>query len=152
MITENVILKQQELALTIYINVFTQRNTIKKWCITIWSALFAFTLSDKAVGLNDMKTIILLIIPVIMFWILEGIFGSIEKRISHHLLNIEEILATYNEGDDINPQHIFSKMNEKTTTYRQKISSFIQAIFIESLIVTYLILIIISFLYVFVIK
>lgn len=152
MITENIILKQQELVLTIWSNVFSQRTAIKKWSITIWSCLFAFTISNETLSSNNIKICLILIIPVIMFWILEGIFGSIEKRLLKNLLNIEEILATYKEGDNIELHKLFYRINAKKTTYKQKIISFIQAIFIESLIVTYLILIIISLLYVFVIK
>jgi hypothetical protein len=60
-------------------NIITRMNAnsfaIKGWSVTLVSALFALA-ADKA----DMKFILVALLPVAVFWILDGFFLSQEKQ------------------------------------------------------------------------
>lgn len=123
--------------------VFRHCATIKNWCITVWIAILIGIFIKKAISEGSI-TLIVLVLPILLFWILESIYAAgmillvsfeseIEKRIVEKNFSIE------------NTSDIMLTSMFKAISFKQKLIAVLKAAFtLETILFFYLILLILS--------
>ena len=69
---------------------YNQRVITKSWCLTVWVLSIIFTASNKTILLNY-QGFVLTMIPVIMFWIIEGLQASHMKIMELRVAELEKL-------------------------------------------------------------
>jgi len=118
---------------------------IRKWAITVWLAIIISIASNKIIVIEIVESLIVLL-PVVMFWLLEGqqqmwmiIDGQKAKQ-------IEEFIAGYKTGQKL-PLVYFYASSYGSFSYQQKIKLYLKALFLtERLFLFYLLVLVISIL------
>ena len=118
--------KQLERVTEDYRSRVNQRNDIRKLCITVWSAILV-AVSTSKLQLSATGNLVLLILPVLMFWILEMLQASITTRRRQFICTLEKRLATCNfEYQD--PIEIYFESMDQKVTLQQKFSALKEAV------------------------
>lgn len=113
--------------------------TIRKWCITIWVAVLAAIATGK-LHVDITKALFLAIVPVVMFWILDAFKHSFIDINWTRVMELEVLAAGSSPMDDMTTELFFASGRTKTP-YKQKIWSFLKALFTkETVIIFYLLL------------
>jgi hypothetical protein len=82
-----------------------QRHEIRKLSVTVWLAVLVAVASQK-LALSTGGNMVLLMAPVIMFWLLETLQASITTRRRRFICGLEWRLAT-NDYESPNPLDIY---------------------------------------------
>jgi len=104
-IAKDDIIRQLERAIEEYHSHVNQGNAIQKHAIVVWSIILAAVGSGKLLFPCG-TSLIILILPVCMFWLLEILHRSVAIRRQRFICNLEERLANENYVAD-NPIEIY---------------------------------------------
>ncbi len=72
---------------------YNQRVTTKSWCLTVWIASMLFASSSHMISLHY-EGVVLTILPVVMFWIIEGMQASHMKIVELRVVELEKLWLT----------------------------------------------------------
>lgn len=120
-----------------------QSVTTRCWCVTVWIATVAFVSSNK-VHLDSLGFTIIIHLPVLLFWILDGFQNSFITLNEQQAQRIEEALALDNvENVDLLKHLLMSSHNN--TSFFSKVRVLFSCLFLqETIFFFYLILLIAS--------
>lgn len=98
----------------------SQLHDTRKLCITVWVALLVAVGSEK-LGIVGTKALVLLVVPTLMFWMIDALHGSILMRLHKFICSLEERLA-FKSFESDNPIEIYVASVDARTSIRRKIS------------------------------
>lgn len=120
-----------------------QRSSVKKWCISVWLAVIV-AISSGEFELSLFGAILLIYAPLLFFWVLEGIYGTIDTLHSQHVSELEARLAEERFEFDV-PSDVFFDSRNQRFSLREKIKFFFSALFFaETIFAMYLLLALVS--------
>ncbi|MEQ9370975.1 MAG: hypothetical protein RIG63_18395 [Coleofasciculus chthonoplastes F3-SA18-01] len=109
------------------------------WCVTVWTAMVVLiTLSQ--LNLSPWRFIIIINLPVFLFWMLDGFQNSFTNLNEQHAMSIEQALVSDKlEGFELGEHLLISSHNH--TPFFFKVRAFLASIFLqETLFLFYLML------------
>lgn len=119
---------------------------IRKWAITVWLAIMIGLASNKIV-INKFFEPIIVFFPIIAFWLLEGFQHMWVKIDNRKAKQVEQFIVSYSSGSEF-PIEYFYASSYGTFTYSQKLMMLFGSLFFtERVVIFYLLLIILSFIY-----
>lgn len=122
---------------------YNQRITTKSWCLTVWIIAMIFTGYNKIILLNY-EGVILTILPVIMFWIIEGMQASHMKIMELRVAELEKLWLT-DKSEIKNPTDLLFYGSHQYQSAKIKFNLFVYALFkMETVFSFYLLLAIID--------
>ena len=118
----------------------------RKWAITVCLAIIIGLASNKIV-INKSFEPLIVFFPIIAFWLLEGFHYTWAKIDYLKAKQVEQFIASFS-GDSEFPIEYFYASSSGTFTYSQKLMILFKSLFFkERVVVFYLLLLILSFLY-----
>ena len=124
-------------------------NKIRSWCITIWMATLAIVSTGKLTVTLEQKYILSLL-PIIMFWLLDGFQNSFILMHSNRAKELENIISNGTYDNLPNDEYFFISGHRKLS-FRSKIKALITSLFLrETVTVFYFLLCVSSFVFVYV--
>ncbi len=149
--TEEILEKQLELGHNRQQAYFNHRMQIKNWCITVWTAASAIVLTQKD-SFTFATALSFLIIPILIFWLNESMFGAAEWFTVLQISKLERRIADKNYKFKT-PSEIFIVSNFLEYNWKKRAKEFIVAIFtMRTTVFFYLLLIVVSIIAVIIIK
>lgn len=122
---------------------YNQRVTTKSWCLTVWIISIIFTGYNKIILLNY-EGVILTILPVILFWIIEGMQASHMKIMELRVAELEKLWLTDKSAIE-NPTDLLFYGSHQYQSAKIKFNLFVYALFkMETVFSFYLLLAIID--------
>lgn len=122
---------------------YNQRVTTKSWCLTVWIISMLFAGSNKIILLNY-EGLILTILPVIMFWIIEGMQASHMKIMELRVAELEKLWLT-DKSEINNHADLLFYGSHQYQSAKIKFNLFVYALFkMETVFSFYLLLAIIN--------
>lgn len=122
----------------------SQSVTTRSWCITVWSFSVALLITSDKVNLSHLHVAIIIYLPVLLFWLLDGFQNSFIDSNEQHAKTIEEMLVSEDlEKIDLSEHLLISShINMK---FFSKVKSLLSALFLrETVFVFYLMLFVAS--------
>ena len=117
--------------------------TTRSWCITLWVVTVVFLISNQ-LHLSILYFGITIILPVLLFWLLDAFQNSFIELNEQQAIKIEQML-TLNQNEDVDWQESLLMTRHAQTPFFVKIRSLLISLFIrETVSFFYLILLIIS--------
>lgn len=117
--------------------------TTRSWCITLWVVTVVFLISNQ-LHLSILYFGITIILPVLLFWLLDAFHNSFIELNEQQAIKIEQML-TLNQNEDVDWQESLLMTRHAQTPFFVKIRSLLISLFIrETVSFFYLILLIIS--------
>ncbi|MFQ5676218.1 MAG: hypothetical protein ACE5G1_10005 [bacterium] len=122
---------------------YNQRVTTKSWCLTVWILVLIFIGINRTILLNY-QGMILTMLPVVMFWIIEGMQASHMKIMELRVAELEKLWAA-NESQVKNSTELLFYGSHQYQSSRIKFNLFVYALFkMETVFSFYLLLAILN--------
>jgi len=122
---------------------YNQRITTKSWCLTLWIIAVGFTASNEMLLLN-WQGIILTLLPVLMFWTIEGMQASHMKIMELRVAELEKLWLT-DQSQIKKPQDLLFYGSHQYQSSKVKLNMFVFALFkMETVFSFYLLLAVID--------
>lgn len=126
-----------------YDTFFKQTATVKSWCITIWIAILIATMTGRITPDKTQKLLIL-VIPVVLFWLLEAIYASNMTLLVQNQMQLEERIAK-REFSIEKTSDIFVSSRFTENTFFDKCIAFLRAFFtFETIVLFYSVILLTS--------
>ncbi|MFQ5751624.1 MAG: hypothetical protein ACE5HI_06455 [bacterium] len=123
---------------------YNQRITTKSWCLTVWLALLIIVGSGKFITFN-LQGLILTLLPILIFWVIEGMQASHMKIMELRVAELEKLWAT-NVSKIKNPTDLLFYGSHQYQSSKIKFNLFIFALFkMETVFAFYFLLCILNF-------
>ena len=145
------VMKQVDILLEERKMLLNHRATIKNWSMTIWVAIVLAT-SSQQLTVSAEKSLLLMVIAVLLFWILESMYAAGTYFFHQHMLAIEGYLSKENDDSEF-PGELFVYTRFHKNTLKEKIFVFTKCFFtLQSLNMIYILLLLSSFIFYVVLK
>ncbi|MFB2974934.1 hypothetical protein [Microseira sp. BLCC-F43] len=117
-----------------------QSVTTRSWCATVWIATVALVTSDK-VDLSPLRFTIIIHLPILLFWILDGFQNTFINLNEQEAKRIEEALVS-DKMENIDLREHLLMSSHANTPFATKVSALFTSLFLqETLFLFYLVLV-----------
>lgn len=117
--------------------------TTRSWCITLWVVTVALVISSQ-VPLSPLYSTIVIILPVLLFWLLDGFHNSFIDLNEQQAMKIERMLMS-NSIEDVDWSESLLMTSHTKTPFSDKVKSLLISLFLrETVSFFYLILLVAS--------
>ena len=127
----------------------SNRQNIKKWCLTVWLAIVVAIMTER-IPSSGSYSFFILNIAIVVFWLYEGI-NSVHTLLFEERARMLETLLISGEYSVANPEKYFAVYGNQYITLNDKSRKFLIGCFrMETIFVFYVVLIILSLLILFI--
>ncbi len=123
-------------------NTKSDRQNIRKWCLTIWLAILGMILTGK-LDMAGLIKYIVAILPIVVFWFFEAITATHTLLLESRAAKLEEY--SFTKVDLPNPMDHFYVSGHYSVPFGEKIGFFVAALIkLETIVFFYTPLILLS--------
>lgn len=118
---------------------YNQRVTTKSWSLTLWLIALGFAAINETVLLN-WQGLVLTLLPILMFWIIEGMQASHMRIMELRVAELEKLWLT-DQSQIKKPQDLLFYGSHQFQSSKVKLNMFVFALFkMETVFAFYLLL------------
>ena len=110
-------------------------GTIRNWCVTVWVASLMLPYTGK-IDLTASEQIAISLMPVALFWLLDGIQHCFVFLHQQRTRDLERIIAR-NAWDEYEPERFFYLAGWTNVTQRQKLESLFHCLFLHETVLAF---------------